>query len=72
MGIGAIKDEDILTLPEEDEAGLQLTEEGEDDMSPRKRRLVKIFSFIGFLALLAGITYLADYLLSFVTPFLRH
>lgn len=68
MGIGAIKEADEIN--EEDEKKLIEERESEDgEMSPRKRRLVKILSALAFIALLAAVVFLADFLGRLINPY---
>ncbi len=71
VGIGAVPLEEALS--DDDEQAFHNTDtDTEEEMSPRKQRTVRILSALAFLALLAAIAYLTDFLMSFVTPFLRH
>lgn len=72
IGIGAVNSEILQELDQEDEKFLEQSREQEkqDELPEKKARLIRIFSFLGFLIVLALVAYLADYLLSFVTPLL--
>ena len=72
VGIGALDEDAIHELDREDEEFLEKSRQQEDDdtLPENKARLIRIFSFLGFLAVLVGFAYLVDWLLSFVTPLL--
>lgn len=72
VGIGAVSEESMQELDRQDKEFLQKSREQEktEEMPEGKARLIRILSLIGFLAVLVGFAYLADRLLSFVTPFL--
>lgn len=72
VGIGALSEEKIHELDKEDEEFLEKSRQKEKDeeLPEGKARLIRIFSFLGFLIVLVGFAYLVDWLLSFVTPLL--
>lgn len=72
VGIGALDEDAIHELDREDEEFLEKSrqQENDDTLPENKARLIRIFSFLGFLAVLVGFAYLVDWLLSFVTPLL--
>lgn len=72
VGIGALNEDAIHELDREDEEFLEKSrqQENDDTLPENKARLIRIFSFLGFLAVLVGFAYLVDWLLSFVTPLL--
>lgn len=66
-GIGALKEEEIKELDEETKENIKKAKQTQDDdMSPRKRFWIKVLSGIGFLIILALVTYLADFLVALV------
>ena len=71
-GIGALNEDSIHEIDNEDMEFLEKSrQQEEDDALPEgKARLIRIFSFLGFLIVLVGFAYLVDWLLSFVTPLL--
>lgn len=72
VGIGAIDQTAAPEFSEQDLAELQKAKEQSqtEELSPKKRLTVQVLSFIGFLLILAGVVYLTDWLMSFVTPYL--
>lgn len=70
IGINAVKDNHIPEFDDEmqDELKKAKASAQKEDISPKKRFWVKILSFIGFLAILAGVVYLTDYLMSLIKP----
>ena len=58
IGIGALSEEAVEEIDKADKEYLE------------KARLIRIFSFLGFIAVLVGFSFLVDYLLSFITPLL--
>lgn len=72
IGIGALATNPLEELDKEDEEFLEKSREQEkkDELPEGKARLIRIFSFLAFLAVLVGFAFLVDWLLSFVTPLL--
>ncbi len=70
IGIGALDENTLQALDKEDEAFLEKSRENEknDELPEDKARMIRILSFIAFLAILAGFVFLTDHLLSFITP----
>ena len=72
VGIGALNEDSIHEIDKEDMEFLEKSrqQEKDEELPENKARLIRIFSFLGFLAVLVGFAYLVDWLLSFVTPLL--
>ena len=70
IGISALDENTLPALDTEDEAFLEKSRENEknDELPEDKARMIRILSFIAFLAILAGFVFLTDHLLSFITP----
>lgn len=66
VGIGALNENSLEELPDENE---EFSRENSEELPENKARLIRILSFVAFLAILAGAVFLTDYLLSFL-PFL--
>lgn len=68
VGIGAIKDNNIPEIDEQTKKDVdKARQEAEDnEMSPRKRFWVKLLSFLGFLLIIAAVTYFSDYIGSLI------
>lgn len=68
VGIGAIKDDDIPDINEENKQQLKLSKKKseEEELSPQKARLVRILSAIAFLIILTGVVYFTDFLIAVV------
>ena len=72
IGIGALSEEAVEEIDKADKEYLEKAREQEkkDELPEEKARLIRILSFLGFIAVLVGFSILVDYLLSFITPLL--
>lgn len=72
VGIGALKENEIFETDEQTQEYIKNAKKNaeKEELSPAKRRTVKIISLILFLLILAGTVYLADFLLSLIKPML--
>ena len=72
IGIGALSEEAVEEIDKADKEYLEKAREQEkkDELPEEKARLIRILSFLGFIAVLVGFSFLVDYLLSFITPLL--
>ncbi len=70
VGIGALKDNEIPEIDEQTQSYIKKSKKNaqETQLSPKKARIVRILSFIGFLLVLVGVVYLTDFLISFIKP----
>lgn len=62
-GIGALSENEITDLDEEERKNIEKAAKDEE-LSPEKAKLIRYLSFAGFIALLAGVIYLTDFLMS--------
>lgn len=73
IGIGAIKDNNIPYINENDLKKLNDSKaeakKADEELSPKKARIVRILSFIAFLLILAATVYLADFIIALVKNF---
>lgn len=73
VGIGAITEDNIPEINKDDIEKLNKTKKEaakeEEELSPGKARIIRIFSFIGFLLILAATVYFADVIVALVKNF---
>ena len=71
IGIGALKENDIPDIDDENKALLEDTKKNteNEELSPQKARLIRILSAIAFLIILAGVVYLTDLFTGFIKGF---
>lgn len=68
IGIGALKEAEPLSEEEEEQLKDARKKDVPEEMSPRKRFWVKVFSIILFIALIAATVFLADLLIPLINP----
>ena len=70
VGIGAVKDDKIPDVNDDEMAKLNEAKkeaaETDEELSPKKARIIRILSFIAFLMILAAAVYLADFIIALV------
>lgn len=68
IGIGAIKEDEISEIDENSRNQLKAAQKkaDEEELTPQKARLVRIFSAIAFLVIIAGVVFFADFLVEFI------
>ncbi len=68
VGIGAINEEDLSEIDENSKNQLKNAQKkaDEEELTPRKASLVRFFSAIAFLVIIAGVVFFADFLVELV------
>ncbi len=67
-GIGALSDVEEIDEAESQRLKEERKKEDPEEMSPRKRFWVRVFSILLFIALIAGAVFLADLLIPLINP----